>query len=330
MIYTPIHIPEYFIYDILHNDNNELIIIVAKELSPYKVEYINNDGEKIKLQLIDCSYKIHNFIYKITMDYQEEIKLIFNDNIIINTNVNKYPEANNDIIYSTLVKNEDNYIRQWIEYHYKIGINKFIIYDNSMVDDKLSYTSIEKESNLKDLLKDYIINNIVILINWPYPKRRLKSGISGQTTQQNHSLYTFQNSKYIGFFDIDEYLNIQRNNNVDTFFKDYILEKNINIDKISSFKILCKLFYNPENLPCDGTNFFNIFNCDNTCQTREKNFVIPKQSIFVHVHNILSYKYKRHTINNDNIYFNHYIFLNKKNRGRKCGKYNDDSILYKL
>ena len=42
-----------------------------------------------------------------------------------------------------MVKNEDNYIKQWINYHHSIGINKFIIYDNAGIDDKKSYCSIE-------------------------------------------------------------------------------------------------------------------------------------------------------------------------------------------
>ena len=32
---------------------------------------------------------------------------------------------------STLVKDEDKYIKQWIEFHLNIGIKRFIIYDNS-------------------------------------------------------------------------------------------------------------------------------------------------------------------------------------------------------
>ena len=31
---------------------------------------------------------------------------------------------------STMVKNEDDYIIQWIEYHLSLGIDHFVIYDN--------------------------------------------------------------------------------------------------------------------------------------------------------------------------------------------------------
>ena len=109
-----------------------------------------------------------------------------------------------------MVYNEDNYIRQWIKYHSNIGVKRFIIYDNSKINDNKSYKSVEKSSNLKKVLKDLIKKRKVVLIEWSYPKRSRKSGISGQTTQQNHSIYAFRSSKYIGLFDIDEYVNMQK------------------------------------------------------------------------------------------------------------------------
>ena len=58
--------------------------------------------------------------------------------------MNKYPEFNNEIVFSTIVKNEDQYIRQWIDYHYHLGVSRFIIYDNS------------DQYNLGNLLNEYI------------------------------------------------------------------------------------------------------------------------------------------------------------------------------
>ena len=55
-----------------------------------------------------------------------------------------------------------------------------------------------------------------------------KSGISGQTTQQNHSIWAFKNCKYIGMFDIDEYINMQNDTNIHNFFNNLIKKENIN------------------------------------------------------------------------------------------------------
>ena len=97
---------------------------------------------------------------------------------------------------STIVKDEDNYIKQWIKFNLNIGIEKFIIYDNST------------KNTLYNLLREYIDQNIVYIIKWTYPYRldkKRSSAPDAQTTQQNHSLNAFNTSKYIGFFDIDEY-----------------------------------------------------------------------------------------------------------------------------
>jgi hypothetical protein len=88
-----------------------------------------------------------------------------------------------------------------------------------------------------------------VLIQWNYPYRLPVSGISGQTTQQNHSIYAFKTSKYIGLFDIDEYVNMQKKNvnNIGMFLEEIIKENNIDTETIGSFQLLNKLFYNRHN-----------------------------------------------------------------------------------
>ena len=161
---------DLFIYDIFYNDTNHIIIISPNETNYLNINYIE---ENIKFKLKICPHN-HTYIYisDNTVEYKEKIKLKIN-NEVIETRVNKYPECKNMILMSTLVLNEDNYIKQWINFHSNIGIDKFIIYDNAGIDDKKSYHSIEKNSDLKNLLKDYIENKKVILIKWSYPKKNL-------------------------------------------------------------------------------------------------------------------------------------------------------------
>jgi len=216
---------------------------------------------------------------------------------------------------STIVLNEDNYIRQWIEFHLNIGISHFIIYDNS------------KKSNLKQILNDFIEKGIVVLIEWAYPYRLQKSGFSGQTTQQNHSIYAFRNSKYIGLFDIDEYINMQNNTNINNFFDSMITDFKLDTNNIGSFRILNKYFTNPDNLSTNDFDFLFIFNCKEiTKEGAEKNFVIPKNVKTFSVHMITSGK-QMYNINYKYLYFKHYIFLNKLNRGRDIYDLQDKTIL---
>jgi hypothetical protein len=310
MPYIPIYIEKYYIYDILHNDNNQLIIILPSEMEPIKIKYKN-----ASFILKNCPDN-HTYIYVLkNTPYKEYIELNINGNIV-KTKVNKYPEFKNKIIISTIVYNEDNYIRQWIKFYLNIGIDKFIIYDNSDSNDNKSYKSVETTSNLTNVLSDYIKEEKVILIKWSYPYRLSISGISGQTTQQNHSIYAFQTCKYIGLFDVDEYINMQKHINIKRFLAKQIRKQSINVNKIGGFKILCKLFYNINNLPETDYNFFKIQHCSKIFKHgREKHFVIPKNVNTYSVHNITSGK-SSYTLNSSLIYFNHYYFLNKPTRGR--------------
>ena len=274
----PNYIDNFNIYDILYNDNNELIIIITPYIpNPYTIKYITNENNILTFDLYKCPHN-HTFVYSLNIDYFQKIKLMIND-CIIETTVNKYPNFKDEIIFSTIVKNEDDFIIPWIEYHLRLGVSRFIIYDNS-----INYT-------LSNILDDYIKKNIVLLIKWVYPYIINISGISGQTTQQNHSIYAFRNSKYIGLFDIDEYVNIQGISNIQHFFEQLIIKENIDVDKISSFRLLNKFFYNPSNLPVNNKKFLKIFNCDNITKSgHEKNFVLPKNVITFSVHMVTSGK----------------------------------------
>ncbi len=316
-----------YIYDIFHNDNNKIIIIMPYEFEPPKIECIN-----IKFEVHVCKHKHnHTIIYESLSEseYEKNIKILINS-IEYNLKVNKYPEFKDEIIMSTMVHNEDNYIRQWIEFHFNIGVSRFIIYDNSKINDNKSYKSIEKSSNLKKILSDFIEKGIVLLIEWSFPKRLEISGISGQTTQQNHSIYAFRNSKYIGLFDIDEYVNMQNNTNIHNFFDKLIIDYEINTNNISGFQVKNKFFLNPYNLSTKKYDFFYRFIC--LCVSKkghEKNFIIPKNVKIFAIHRVILGK-PIYTVDYKYLYFNHYYFLNKSNRGKNSSFLRDNSILKHL
>jgi hypothetical protein len=308
----PIYIPTYNIYDIFHNDDNTIVIIIPQESAPPTIHYISPSNDHKHFSLHICNHK-HTYVYTLATEYEENIKLSINGRII-ETKINKYPCFENEYLFSTIVKNEDEYIRQWIDFHLILGIQRFIIYDNN------------EEDTLSSLLCDYMIKNQVILIRWTYPYILKQSGLSGQTTQQNHSIYAFRKSKYIGLFDIDEYINIQQKTTIPLFLDHLIAKENIDINNTGSFKLSCKNFYNPTNLPTDGSNFLNIFTCRGFEKGREKNIVIPKHITTYSVH-IITSGHKMYEVNTSDAYFNHYIFLNKSDRGKDETDLSDNSIL---
>ena len=322
----PTHISEYNIYDVLYNDMNQIVITAAftKDTIPFTIK-LNN--ELFKQQI--CG-KNHGCIFTLFQsEYTETINITIEDIVYENIKVNRYPKFEDKLIMSAMVYNEDNYIVQWIEYYLLLGISHFIVYDNCNTLENESWKSKEHDSDLLKVLDKYIKNNIVILIEWPYKKRFgpvSSHSPTGQIAQQNHSIYTFRTSKYIGLFDIDEYVNIPSELNIDLYIDKIIQQKKKNIDNYSAINIKCRLFYNPNNLPTDGYKFLKIYNCDKINSFgREKSFVIPKNDITYCIHKVTSGK-PMYCIPRCHLYFNHYFYLNKNKRGNMITDLSDNSI----
>lgn len=86
-----------------------------------------------------------------------------------------------------IVKNEGLYIREWIEYHLLVGVDKFYIYDNDSTD------------NIKEILKPYIDVNIVKYIYYP--------GTARQVPAYNNAIKKFRNKSFwFATIDIDEFI----------------------------------------------------------------------------------------------------------------------------
>jgi hypothetical protein len=309
-IYNPIFIKNYNIYDIFYNDRGNIIIIKPGHCKINNIRiYINDILLNFQVEICSHGHAHIYCLYNETFVYDENKTYdIIIDDENVTTKINNYPKFENEIIMSTIVKNEDKYILQWIQYHNKLGITRFIIYDNST------------DNTLHTLLSKNITNNIFIVINWQYEH-------IFQQTQQNHSIHAFNKSKYIGLFDIDEYINLQEPYiEIDNFISDIIRIDDVNIDTIGGFQLFNKLFFNPNNLPDDNYNFLQIYNCDTvSLYGHAKCFVIPKNVKTFSAHVItkgLPIKY----IGENYAYFNHYIFLNKTNRGFNNTPYTDNSI----
>lgn len=100
-------------------------------------------------------------------------------------------------------KMEGKYIREWVDYHLKLGITHIYVYDN------------EDMPTYKDILKGY--NNVTVL---HLPGANNKYGL--QTVVISH----FQNN-YIKYYDycihldLDEFLCLKKHNNIQDFIKEY-------------------------------------------------------------------------------------------------------------
>lgn len=100
-----------------------------------------------------------------------------------------------------IAKLENNYIREWVEYHKNIGFTNIVLYDNNDLDGE----------TFDSVIGDYIKSGFVILKNWR--GRKL-----AQIPAYN-SCYNEYKDKYdwIGFWDIDEFLVIEKEKTISDF-----------------------------------------------------------------------------------------------------------------
>lgn len=326
--FEPLHLKKFKIYDVFFNHSKQLVVVCPCE-SDLKINYIDGGTkERLALRKIACPHKNTTLFVRDGLERKRDITLLINGEEVVIL-PNNYPDYEGEFVFSTMVKNEDSYIRQWIDYHRKQGATRFIIYDNADGNDNgMSYVSKETTSNLKVLLNDYLESGLVTLIKWSYPKRTSPPiRGSGQTSQQNHSIYLCKNSEYIGIFDIDEYVNVQAQVGIKEFLDAYVSEKQLDKREISSFRLLNRFFYNPESHDATGTNFLNIYNCDQVTRNgREKGIGIPSNIDTYSVHMVTSGK-RMYSIPQSRAFFNHYWYLNKNtDRGQKQTPWTDDSI----
>lgn len=101
-------------------------------------------------------------------------------------------------------KCENNYIREWVEYHLKLGVDKIFIYDNND----------ENGEHFEDVIGDYVTSGYCEIIN--YRGRKMCQEMA------YHDCYVKYNRDYdwIAVFDIDEFLTLKQHNNIKDFLND--------------------------------------------------------------------------------------------------------------
>ncbi|MBF0122417.1 MAG: glycosyltransferase family 92 protein, partial [Candidatus Omnitrophica bacterium] len=101
-----------------------------------------------------------------------------------------------------IIKDEAQYIKEWIEFHRIVGVEKFFIYDNGSSDD------------LKDVLAPYIREKIVSYQYWPeHP---------GQISAYVDCIKNFKDqSRWVAFIDADEFLFCSQSGDLRVMLREY-------------------------------------------------------------------------------------------------------------
>lgn len=101
-----------------------------------------------------------------------------------------------------IIKNENSYLQEWLDYHILLGVDHFWIYDN------------ESSINVKDTVAEYINSG------WVTVHSIKGSGV--QLYAYDHCLQTYgHTSRWIGFIDTDEFVVLHKANNLPEFLQKY-------------------------------------------------------------------------------------------------------------
>ena len=92
-----------------------------------------------------------------------------------------------DLAVVAIMKDEEHYVKEWLDYHLLAGVNHFYIYDN------------ESTAEFKKILQPYIDAGLVTYKFYP--------GKARQYTAYNHAFKNFRyQCRYMAFIDADEFI----------------------------------------------------------------------------------------------------------------------------
>lgn len=101
-----------------------------------------------------------------------------------------------------IFKNEEKYLKEWIEYHRMIGVDHFYLYNNNSAD------------AFRKVLHPYIHSGCVTLVSWPDYWSNLTEdtaylwtiGTQVQAYENAACVRASKETKWLVFLDVDEYL----------------------------------------------------------------------------------------------------------------------------
>ena len=153
-----------------------------------------NSGINIILFLFNIIKNMKNFLKLLKLKYIFIFILILIELITLIYNNSK--EKQLKICLCVIGKNENLYVKEFVNHYKNLGYNKIFIYDNNDINDE----------RFEDIIQDEINNDFVSIINYRgYKKHQFFS--YQDCYERNNSTYN-----WLSFFDFDEFLEIKSNN----------------------------------------------------------------------------------------------------------------------
>ena len=155
------------------------------------------------------------------LNYYKLSKLseLINNKILIKYNENGYLNKNDSkkenikLCICTLGKEENKYIREFVEFYENHGIDKIFLYDNNDIDGE----------KFEEVIKDYVDKGFVQILNWR-GTRKTQFIILDDCYRRNNNNYD-----WLFFYDIDEYIHLKNYTNIKNFLNEKKFENCLKI-----------------------------------------------------------------------------------------------------
>jgi len=327
------------IFDIFLNPNNKILTIILnpifhlQNIEKYKKNITKLYNQELFIDYSNLFVKINSQRFPYNWIGEKDYKLIITTDINfefeklnVTVGVKKYKwigeieKRNDSHLFEgktgimTLFKNENNFLLPWLQYYDKMGIDYFFIYNNNPINKKLYNKIYEK------------FNNRVIFYDWDFPYFLHEWPPCGaQLSAMNHNLHKYKNMKWIGYFDLDEYIIPLKNNNLQELLNNICEQHEWN--NLSTLEILCMWFgcgrktkWNPQNFTqkmiyCKGSTE-NQNDKNSIAKINAKCFHNPLQTNLIGVHKPVIFNKKYISLEDKLVRFNHYFMISSWGKER--------------
>ena len=178
----------------LRDDNRRLFNENRRLFNENKKLFLENKTIISKLSNIENTVVETKKVYR---GWPSIVKKIDDLSIISSENLNPVY-----LSIACIAKNEGSYLKEWIEYHKIVGVDRFYFYDN------------ESEDNTREILEPYISDGTVI---YHYVEGSVK-----QLPVYHDAVLRYANQSYwIALIDLDEFIVPKEKESVADFLKDY-------------------------------------------------------------------------------------------------------------
>ena len=154
--------------------------------------------------IIEISFILFTFFLAL----KRAIKSVINKKDIPIRNVEKIKNVNIipdiKVCLCTPAKNENRYIKEFIQFYEKLGVDKIYLYDNNEKDGE----------KFEDVINDYIKNGLVEVTDWRGRNKQLIN-MMDDCYQKNYDNYD-----WLIFYEVDEYIHLKNYTNIKQFLNE--------------------------------------------------------------------------------------------------------------